>query len=343
MPRITKQNHITSADKTALINKNNMRLKKDFLLYLKSIKRSAGTISGYDNDLLIVFTFIMEELNNKDFNKLTKRDIISIQNWLVDNGNSPARIRRIKSAISSLSNYCSNILADDDPEYEGYRPIVRKIENPALLPVREKTVMTAEEVQDMLDKLVERKKYEIACFTALAAFGGRRKAEICRFRVSDFSEDKIVCGGSLWKSDPIKTKGRSDGKYLNCYTLVNKFRPYLEMWMKERERLGIESEWLFPDSRDYSKELPISTANSWAQVISRMIGIDFYYHCMRHNYTTMLSDNGIPDSVIKEILGWSDISMVSVYIDRTTDATLDMFFGGETGFKTVKKKTLEEI
>lgn len=138
MPRKTKFNRITSAEKTATINKNNLRLKSDFLAYLKSLQRSEGTLKGYDNDLLIVFTYIMENLNNKDFQKLTKRDIIAIQNWLVENGNSSARIRRIKSAISSLSNYCEDILADDEPEFDGYRSIVRKIQNPALQPVREK-------------------------------------------------------------------------------------------------------------------------------------------------------------------------------------------------------------
>lgn len=104
MPRKTKHNSITTPEKLLMINRENMRLKDDFLSYLRSLRRSSGTIAGYDNDLNIIFTYIMESLGNKEFRKLTKRDIISIQNWLVDNGNSPARIRRIKSAMSSLSN-----------------------------------------------------------------------------------------------------------------------------------------------------------------------------------------------------------------------------------------------
>ena len=56
MGRKTKMNRITSAEKTKLINKKNLRLKDDFLVYLKSIQCAPGTISGYDNDLVIVFT-----------------------------------------------------------------------------------------------------------------------------------------------------------------------------------------------------------------------------------------------------------------------------------------------
>ena len=126
MPRKTKQNNITTPEKTALINQSNMRLKDDFLAYLSSIQRSKGTINGYDNDLLIVFTYILDHLGNKNFEKLTKRDIASIQNWLVnENGNSPARVRRIKAAMSSLSNYIETIL-DDEEEFKNFKPIVRK-------------------------------------------------------------------------------------------------------------------------------------------------------------------------------------------------------------------------
>jgi integrase len=62
----------------------------------------------------------------------------------------------------------------------------------------------------------------------------------------------------------------------------------------------------------------------------------------RHRYTTYLSDNGIPDAVIKEIQGWSDLTMVGVYVDRSTEDTLDMYFN-EDGFKSVETRGLSEL
>lgn len=323
MPRKTKINRITSAEKTAMINKSNIRLKDDFLAYLKSLQRSEGTRKGYDNDLLIVFTYVMESLGNKDFQKLTKRDIVALQNWLVDNGNSPARIRRIKSAISSLSNYCENILSDDEPEFNGYRSIVRKIENPALQPVREKTVWKDDELDSLLSILTERGQYEKACFVALAMYGGRRKAELCRFKVSDFSEDRIVCDGALYKSFPILTKGQ---KYLECYTLTKKFKPYLERWLQYREENDIESEWLFPNKSNSAEHIGISTVNSWALSLSNISGRDFYFHSLRHYYCSALIKAGIPDSVIVDIVGWSTAEMLRIYNDNPKDDQIAMYF-----------------
>lgn len=342
MGRKTVMIKTTSPEKTAKINKNNMRLKDDFLMYLKSVQRSPGTISGYDNDLLIVFTYIMEELGNKDFQKLSKRDIVRIQNWLIEKGNSSARIRRMKSAISSLSNYCENILADDDPEFDGYRSIVRKIESPPLVPVREKTVLEEGELKILLDTLVERKQYEQACYLALAMYSGRRKAELCRFRVSDFDDGKLIFGGAMYKSDPIKTKGRGGGKMVNCYTLAKKFKPYFNLWMAERERLNIQSVWLFPDSNDPTLHMPISKANSYADTYSRLSGKNIYLHALRHFFTSELARAGIPDGVIQKIVAWESADMVAVYKDIDADEEIGAYFkNGE--LSVPNKKSLNDL
>lgn len=323
MARKTKMNKITSAEKTALINKGNLQLKDEFLTYLRSVGRSEGTINGYDNDLLIVFTYVMENLNNKDFSKITKRDLINLQGWLISNGNSSARIRRIKSSISSLSNYCENILADDDPDFNGYRSIVRKIENPPLQATREKTVWETEELENLLKHLVDRKKYEQACFVALGMYGGRRKAEICRFRVDDFDDSRLVCGGALYKSAPILTKGN---KYLECYTLAKRFKPYFDMWMDYREEHGIESEWLFPDKDNPKDHIQITTLNSWTKTFSNITQNNFYFHSLRHYFVSDLAKEGIPDNVVVQIIGWSSADMFNIYNDNSKDDQLAQYF-----------------
>lgn len=325
MARKTKMNKITSAEKTALINKSNLRLKDEFLSYLRSVGRSEGTINGYDNDLLIVFTYVMENLDNRDFSKLSKRDLISLQGWLMANGNSSARIRRIKSSISSLSNYCENILAGDDPEFDGYRSIVRKIENPPLAAAREKTVWSTDELEHLLQYLVDKKKFEQACFVALGMYGGRRKSEICRFKVSDFDDSHLVLDGAMYKSRPILTKGN---KYLECYTLAKKFKPYFDLWMNDRAEKGITSEWLFPANGNPKEHIRGATLNSWAKTFSSITSNDFYFHSLRHYFVSDLSKAGIPDSAVVTIIGWSSADMFNIYNDNSKDDQLAQFFKG---------------
>ena len=233
-----------------------------------------------------------------------------------------------------------------DDEYEGFRPIIRKIENPTNEKDFTKTVLEDKEVQKILDYCEENKRYDKACAIALAAFSGRRKSELPRFKVFYFNDENIIYG-SLYKTpEQIKTKGRgSHGKMLTVYTLAKPFKPYFDLWMNYRKENGIESEWLFPKkvSGKYIDEpMDSATLDSWAGTFSSTLGIDFYFHSLRHFFTTSCSRSGLPDDVIQMLIGWSDISMVQIYKDISADEQFEKYFAdGE--IKKVEQKSLSEL
>jgi integrase len=324
MGRSTVYNQITSPEKIEKINPENISLMKDFLDYMESVGRADSTIKNYKADLLVFFCWCLEELDNKTFVKVTKREIARFQNHAMKNwGWSSNRLRTVKAALSSLGNYIEAIL---DEEYEGFRSIVRKVESPPKQVVREKTVWSDEELEDLMQKLVDCGDYERACFVALATYSGRRKSELCRFKMSDFDDDKLVCDGALYKSEPIRTKGRGGGKYIPCYTLAKKFKPYLDLWVKYREEHDIESEWLFPKRGDMTSQLAITTVDGWTDIFSKLSGKEFYMHSLRHAYTTSLSKSGIPDNVIQALVGWESSDMVRLYDDTPKDEQIGAYF-----------------
>lgn len=325
MGRKTKQNKLTTPELIAQINPKNIRLMNDFLDYLRSVGKAESTVKAYTSDLYIFFVWALQNADNKYFPEISKRDIVSYQNWLLrENENSAARVRRLKATLSSLSNYIEAILDDELPNF---RAIVRKIENPVNEPAREKTVLTEEQTDELLAYLVEHEKYDKACCFALARYSGRRKSELMRFKVEYFTDENIIYG-SLYKTpEKIRTKGRGvNGKMLTCYVLAKPFKQYLDLWMKQREEQGIESEWLFPDKDDPTQPLPISTLNSWAETFSNILGVDFYWHAMRHFFTTALSKANLPDSVIKTIIGWDSLEMVGLYKDIDDDEEIGKYF-----------------
>ena len=324
MARKTKMNSITSPNLLSQVNKENQALLRDFLDYLRAVQRSETTINGYENDIQIAWVWCLQNNDNKFFVDWTKRNVLAYQNWLLNsNENSPARIRRLKAALSSLSNYITSVL---DDEYPTFRNIISKVENPVNQPVREKTVWEDEELDDLLEALTKKKDYEKACYLALAMYSGRRKSELCRFKVSDFADENLVCDGALWKSSPIKTKGRGGGKYIPCYTLAKKFRPYLEQWLNYRAEHGIESEWLFPNKSNPEEYVKITTINSWSNTFSRIAGKPAYIHSLRHYFTTSLVRSGIPDNVITQIVGWESADMCKLYTDIDADEQIGMYF-----------------
>lgn len=339
MGRSTVYNNITSQELLEQVLPENTTLMDDFIEYLQSIGRAETTITQYLSDLKIFWVWNLQYNKNKEFTTITKREFTKFQNHCLNVwGWSPKRIRRVKSVVSSLSNYIENIL-DEEPEYEGYRSTIRKIESPVNDTVREKTIFTMEELQGLLDYLVKNKDYHKACMLSLAMNSGRRKSELPRFKVSFFTDDNVRFG-SLYKTpEKVKTKGRGSGKFIELYVMKNEFDPYLKLWLDERKKLGIESEWLFPHKNDKTKHIEISTLNHWANQFSDIMGKDFYWHSLRHFFCTELLKKNLPSSVVQEIIGWNTADMVNLYDDRDSDETLSKYFD-ESGIKDVEMGNL---
>lgn len=343
--RTTVYNNITSEDKMEQVNPENIQLENDFLEYLASIDRAKSTIKQYKANLHVFWCWNLEFNKNKFFVDLTKREISKFQSHAMTVwGWSPKRIRTVKATISSLSNYIENIL---DDEFEGYKPIVRKIESPADVAVRDKSVFSAEELQSLLDKLVESGNYMKACALSLAMNNGRRKAELTRFKVSYFADDNLICDGALYKTpEKMTTKGRgSRGKLLDVYTLAKPFKPYLDLWLKQRKELGIKSDWLFPKCKDgewIDESIDTVLLDSWGNTFTRMINKPFYWHSIRHYFTTSLLEYNLPESVVQDIVGWQSSDMVRIYDDRSNEAQFEKYFGAD-GIKQVKETSLEEL
>ena len=328
MARKTARVLATSPEDLEKINPQNKDLADEFYKYLKSVKRSPGTIAGYKNDLDIFFTYLLNECSNKSIIDCKMRDFVNFQGFLLDCGDlSPARIRRIKSSVSSFSNAIELLFSDEFPMF---RNLIRKVESPKNEPVREKTILTQEQIETLLSVLVEQRRYEEACCIALAAYSGRRKSELFRFKVSDFDDSKLLFG-TLYKSDPIKLKGRSGGKYSSCYTLAKQFKPYFDLWMRERAELGIESVWLFPRRENPDEHRSVSSMDAWANHATSILGVDVYAHSFRHAYVTFLAASGLPNNVIVEIMRWEKSTgdaMVSIYNDTDISEGLEKYFSG---------------
>lgn len=341
MGRTTIMNKITNDDLLSQVNPENLQLLEDFKDYLRSIQRSEGTINGYDSDIKIAWVWCLNHNNNEFFCSWTKRQALKYQNWLINNNqNSPARIKRLKAALSSLSNFVESIL---DDEYPNFRNIIKKIESPVNQPTREKTIFTEEQINGLLEILVQNRKYDQACALSLALCSGKRKSELLRLKISDFQDSNLVCGDSLYKSSPIKTKGRGiHGKQLECFCLAKKFKPYLDLWVGYMKDNAIDSEWLFPNRQNPNNPMGVSMLNSWANTFSNILDDDFYWHAVRHMTVTLFKRAGIPDSVIQQYMGWSDISMVPVYVDMDADEQLSMYFTND-GIVIPEQKSLSEL
>lgn len=345
MGRSTIYNQIAKPEKLANVNPDNIELGEDWLEYLQSIDRSPQSIKSYRSDLNIFWVWNLEFNKNKLFTELTKREVAKFQNHAINVwGWSPNRIRRVKSCLSSLSNYIENIL-DDEEEFQDFKPIIRKIENPAKSAVREKTILSDDAVEHLLDTLVERKEYERAACVAIAAYSGMRKSELLQMKVSFFNDEHFVYD-AMWKTDKIRTKGPGKlGHQMEKFVLYGA-KPYIDLWMDYRKDNDIESEWMFV-AKSYDKDgLPEyhqrKDISSWVDEFSEILGVDFYFHCLRHYTCTRLHRLHLPSHVIQEFFGWASSEMLQIYNDITGEDEFEKYFSKD-GVKETSQGSFADL
>lgn len=337
-----KTNRVLKADPKILetINEDNKYLMDDFINYLISADRTKETIKVYTSNLNIIFCWIAERCKNKPFYEITKRDIMNMQNFMVRNGLSSARIKHIRSTMSSLSDYIERMM---DDEYPDFRNIVSKIPTPPKAEAREKTVLSESDVQELLDVLVDTERYQVACYVAMAMYSGARKSEMIQYKRSWFKAENTV--GGLYKTPAIRTKGKgSQGKKLNKYVMRNKVDYYLDLWDKERQRLGIEIDDLFV-TKENGKYVcaKVSTVNSFMETCSNLMDLDIYSHSFRHYYTTYLLKMGVDITAVRDLMGHEDTSTTEIYSDIPKEDNFLKYFSENGDIIAQDKKGLSDL
>jgi len=321
--RKTVYNNLVSEDVWERVNEENKELMEEYLTYLSSVGRSKETIKQYTNNLKIFFCWYVKGGKNKFFVDVTKRELMKYQGFLSNVcGMGSKRVRSLKSVLSSLSNYIESFLEDDFPKF---RNIINKIESPADNPVREKTVLEFEDVNPLVDKLVANHKIQLACLVMVACYSGLRLQELTRLLVKDFTTDiKLILDDNFYKTSSIRVKGRGNKKAEKY--IWRKCDKWLHMWLDEREKEGIDCEYLFcrKINGKYVQLLP-SSMDSFARTVSNYLGKSFYWHSLRHFFGTQLSKKGLPIEIIQSLLGHASSDTTNLYIDISEEDKLSKF------------------
>lgn len=307
------------------VSAENKELVSKYISSCKANDRSPQTISQYESWLKVFFCWNCRENGNKFFIDVDVVDLMSYIGWLRELDESPRRIANLKSVLSSMSKMIQRTYR---AKYPMFRNQVQDLEAVHIESVREKTVLSTAQVDEILKSLVGEGEYQAACYLALVCAGGARKAELLQMRADWFGETgKTVFNGYMYLTPKIRTKGRGKrGKMIGKYVIKPMFDEYYGLWMAERERLGVDCDSLFVrKGADGWEPANVNTANGFAAKISKYSGEDFYAHSGRHYFCTMLKSMDLPDDVIMQIFGWSS-NMISIYDDTPPEERLQSFF-----------------
>lgn len=165
---------VFTEEKWLEVNKENKQLLNDFVLEMKSNKKSIHTITQYVCDLRMIFCYILDELGNKSILEMNKKEFRRVKMWLIDEREvSAARCCRIMSAIHSMLDY-----AEDDDDYEYEHNASKKVKGLSKEAVREIIFLKDEEIKQLREELKEREKYKHMAFLDIMYDSAGRRREI---------------------------------------------------------------------------------------------------------------------------------------------------------------------
>jgi len=317
MPRKTIKVKITNPDLTKQINSENIKLMNLFLRD-KGSRSSEKTIENYKSDILIFYTWNLLYNNNTFFIDIKKLQISEFFIYATEELHfGSARYARLKSCLSSMSNFIERML---DDEYPNFRNIILKAVEP--MPkefVREKTVFSDEEINKLISDLETDGEIQIVCWLSLAIASGCRFSELLRFTLDLIDENNTAYEGIfLETTKAIRTKGRGRaGKQLKKYIIKDIF------WSKYQQWLALRSEILNKNEKDHNSifikdngdPATESTARGWVHKVQSYLDKPFYCHSLRHYSVSFLGRKKIRPELIKSLFGWEDVNLVFLYDD----------------------------
>ena len=329
MARKTYKKIITTPELIAQINPINQRLVNRFLKNFDT-KRSDSSVKVYKSNFNIFFCWNIIYNDNKSFIDIKKSQLLDFFDFAVSDLKwSPNRYSQMWSSLSSLSNFIENIL---DDEYPDFRNIVKKIDKLPKNVVREKTILTEDQINNLMKWLDQNELYQEECLLALAISSGARISELFRFDIDLIDESNVAFDGLFLETKKeIKTKGAGkQGAMKYKYIIKDIFMPIYKKW------IGIRNETLKKNNINHNSlfikkdgtPANADTARYWMKKWENYLTndeptniehkyINLYPHCLRHYIVTYLSRIGLESDFIIAVMGWKSADMYSIYNDMT--------------------------
>ena len=313
-------NRIFDEKKWENINKYNKKMMEDFLLELKSNRKSEGTIKQYRNDLRILFTFIYDELDNVPIHKLKKKHFRNYSIWLQEKNMSPRRVNRLLSALRSMLTF-----AEEDDDYEDDIEInyAAKVKGLKGEDVREIVFLEMEEIDLLRNKFLKEKRYLEASLISILIDTGARKNE-----VRQIEKNTITIDGRFTNV----VVGKRNKKFRLLYNRYTK--EAVSLFLKQRGNDNVASLWYYK-GKQYDENDIYDFVYKWRKELEEMTGEykKFNVHSFRHSAAELLS---VGEHYICKDLGGKkfELNEIKLLLNHESTATTEGY---------LKDKSEEEL
>lgn len=324
---MAKRNSFYNSEIYKQVNKENISLLNDYILELKSKRKSEGTIYQYSADIKMFFCWAFDNLNNKFILDMKKRDFRRFFLELQESGTSPARINRVQCSLRNMLEFAS----EDDDEYDYDINAMRSIKGLQKEEVRDIHFLTDDQVNIILDYLIDKKQYQKALYLSLSYESAGRRNEVFQ----------VLKEGFLENNRTNIVQGKRGKKFQLLY--FSRSKEIAKMYFEQRGEDDIPELWIVgknEDKRAAKYETLYNWTMSFRKILEKLTGeyIEFNPHSYRHsaleNYSNgthhVLKELGkekLDLEVLKILANHESIDTTSGYLKNKDEELLNQAFG----------------
>ena len=257
-----------------LINKflNHLEVEKNYSIH---------TINAYKTDLEQFEKFIY-----KDFEEVTRYDILNFLKYLKIQDYSPTTSNRKLASIKSFYKFLmvEGIVGINPAE------LVESAKVEETLP-RIVSIDEYDNILSIIDNLEDRTLIELLFATGL------RREEIVTLKRDNF----------VFNQGMLKVNGK--GKKERIIPIIPEILPNTMLWLEQHD-----SEWIFPSKINIGEPNTTRWVNKVVSKWAEKAGYsDITPHSFRHSFGTYLYENGADVKAIQEMMGHESIDTTNIY------------------------------
>lgn len=289
---------------------------------------------AYRSGLRIFFYWVKQNLNNKSFLDIKKKEYVRYLNWITNRGLSDSSIKFKKSAVSSFCNYIMMMYEEEYPTFRNFTQGLKVVKTGN---VYEKIPLTPDEYIMLCEELEKREEWEKLAYLVFSYSTGCRRAEARQLlkevvnyepkekKIKIIDEDgnevetiskcylthTIRCKGSSVVGKPRKLKFSEDAMY------------WLKKWLEVRGEDDCPYMFVIKQKDGKTRQVSESTFNGWCnKLFAEIVGRRVHPHLFRESRATNLVVYEHKSAeVAQKLLGHNDVSTTkNHYIIRNDEA-----------------------
>lgn len=271
-----------------------------FIEYLQKDGKSENTVKGYVQSVTGFLTWF-DQSKGLEFKKLHKENVREYISFLKTVKNSkPKTINTKINAFVKFNEFLVETKVQEDMVLTKKDYVKVQQQYASLAKVELKDV---EKFRQMILDGGNKRNYAII---SLLAYGGLRISEALNLKMKDFnviSREILVQDGKGGKTRTV---------FMN-----DKVRSALQSWLKEREKQGIDNEFIFVSNRN--KRLDRTTINKLFNDYSEKLGKEVSPHDLRHFFCSHAIKSGLSVHEVANQAGHSNIHTTLLYTNPSKD------------------------